>query len=211
MVCDMDVALGALDSEFADVAARVGSASEDELARFAFGLVDELDPVRLRDFTPLLLRKVINGDIHPVYSYLGEAISKAWDGKWDTLHGAAVRRFFMQWWRSTLSEYPAEHDPAELLEFLFQLQSEGGPWLTTWESISTEASDLHLADLVCWWVPDLLNDSRLPVDFGTSRDSRSFVTPWLKGYALERIKMHKERGDKYELALRLLGGLIAEA
>lgn len=204
----MDAALEALDSGFAGIAADAVPMSDFDLSELALGFSHHPGSV-VRALTPRILRKVIVGDLHPLLSMLGEVLERAWRDEWESSEGAALHQFLLFWWQATLTRYPSEPSADDLFELLFPLHDDGGPWLARWEATSTEASDRHLADLVRWQVPDLLNGHRLRIDFRSDRDLREHFVPWLNRYAHARMRLRRDAPGHFGWALLLLEQLAA--
>jgi hypothetical protein len=104
-----------------------------------------------RYFLPRILQLAVTGDFdgHPGWdSVLSKLVLGDWRG-WPAREQEAVTAFLHAWWRTTLTRFPADPDPDELLDSINDVEDDLGPYLRIWEdALTTHAGASHLLEFV---------------------------------------------------------------
>lgn len=104
-----------------------------------------------RYFLPRILQLAVTGgfdDHHGWDTVLGKFVLGEWRD-WPEGEQQAVTAFLQAWWRTTLTRFPADPDPDELLDSINDVEDDLGPYLRIWEdALATHAGASHLLEFV---------------------------------------------------------------
>jgi hypothetical protein len=96
---------------------------------------------------------------------------------WPTKEREAIAVVARAWWRSTIVAHPAPHGVATVLDAISVFDIDARLYLATLESLQTEASALHVGDLIWDWAQTTTTDD----------EWRRAVDRWVTGPAPSRL------------------------